>query len=135
MPIDLMYGKSPSDVTTSTLEYASSLRKRLEEAYSCVRTQMSHKLDRQKDTYDEKDLAWLHSTIVPRGCGRELHRSWTGPFKMVKQLADSVYRLQNVRLRRHRPVVHVNRLKLCPNDIRMPSPDPIQRQTTRSNSP
>ena len=45
MPIDLVYGKSPSDVNTSTSEYASSLRKRLEEAYSRVRTQMSHKLD------------------------------------------------------------------------------------------
>ena len=49
-----MYGKSPSDVTTSMSEYASSLRKRLEEDYSRVRTQMSHKLDRQKDIYDEK---------------------------------------------------------------------------------
>ena len=50
------------------------------------------------------------------------------------QLADSVYHLQNVRLRRHRPVVHFNRLKLCPDDIHMPSPVPVQRQT-RSNSP
>ena len=71
---------------------------------------MSHKLDRQKDIYDEKvhdvpfkqnDLVWLHSTVIPRVCGRKLHRSWTRPFKVVKQLADSVYRLQNVQLRRH----------------------------------
>ena len=54
MPIDLMYEKSPSDVTTSTSEYASSLRKLLEEAYSRVRIQMRHKLDGQKDIYDEK---------------------------------------------------------------------------------
>ena len=126
MPIDLMYGKSPSDVITSTAEYASSLRKRLEEAYSHVRTKMSHKLDQQKDIYDEKvhgvpfkqnDLVWLCSTVVPRGCRRKLHHSWTGPFKVVKQLTDSVYCLQNVRLRRHRPVAHFNRLKPCPDDI------------------
>ena len=60
---------------------------------------MSHKLDRQKGIYDEKvhgvpfkqnDLVWLPSTVVPQGCGRKLHRSWTGPFKVVKQLADSI---------------------------------------------
>ena len=54
MPIDLMYGKPSSDVTSSTSEYASSLRKQLEGAYSHVRTQMSHKLDQQKEIYDEK---------------------------------------------------------------------------------
>ena len=53
---------------------------------------------------------------------------------MVKQLADSVYYLQNVQLRKHRPVVQFNRLKPCPDDIRMPSSVPVQRQTTRSNS-
>ncbi len=66
---------------------------------------MSHKLERQKDIYEEKvlgvsvkqnDRVWLDSTVVPRGCGRKLHRSWTRPFKVVKQLADSVYHLQNV---------------------------------------
>ena len=142
MPIYLMYGKSPSDVTTSTSEYASSLRKWLKETYSHVRTRMSQKLDRQKDIYDEKvqgvpfkqnDVVWLHSTVVPWRCKRKIYRSCNGPFKVVKQLADSVYRLQNVRLWRHRPVVHFNRLKPCPDDIHMPSPVPIQRQTTRSN--
>ena len=54
MLFDLMYGKLPSDVTTSTSEYASSLLKRLEEAFSRVRTWMSHNLDRQKDIYDDK---------------------------------------------------------------------------------
>ena len=139
MPIDLMYGKSPS-----TSEYASSLRKWLKEAYRRLRTQMSHKLDRQKDIYDEKvhgvpfkqnDLVWFHSTVVPWGCGRKLHHSWTGPFRVVKQLADSEYCLLNIQLRRHWPVVHFNRLKPCPGDIRMPSPVPVQRQTTRSNFP
>ena len=46
---------------------------------------MSHRLDRQKDIYDEKihcvifkqnNLVLLHST-VPRGSRRKLHRSWT----------------------------------------------------------
>ena len=66
MPIDLMYGKSTSDVTTSTSEYASSLRKRLEEAYSRVRTQMSHKLDRQKDIYSmmRKFMVYLSNKMI-----------------------------------------------------------------------
>ena len=55
MPIQLLNFKSeyvtiPSRVELSTLESTEPP----EEAYSRVRTQMSHKLDRQKDIYDEK---------------------------------------------------------------------------------
>ena len=75
MPFDLMYGNSPSYVTTSTSEYASILMKRLQEAFSRVRTRMSHKFDRQKQIYDDQsswsfkknDLVWLHSIDVSRG--------------------------------------------------------------------
>ena len=44
---------------------------------------MSHKLERQKNIYDEKvlgvsfkqnDRVWLHSTVVPRGCRRNNSR-------------------------------------------------------------
>ena len=54
MPFDLMFGKSPSYVTTSMSEYASILMKRLQEAFSRVRTQMSNKFDQQKQIYDDK---------------------------------------------------------------------------------
>ena len=131
------YVTIPSRVELATPE---STEPPPEEAYSRVRTEMSQKLDRQKDTYDEKvhgvpfkqnDLVWLHSTVVPRSCRRKLHRSWTGPFKVVKQLADSVYHLQNVLLRRLRPVVHFNRLKPCPDDISMPCTLPVSTSNNK----
>ena len=114
MPIDLMRGESPTanDQTSSRSipEYAVKLKDRLKEAYTRVRLNMGHKLDRQKDLYDrrvhgkpfkENDLAWLHTTVVPKGVGRKLHRPWTGPFRIIKKLSDSVYRLHHVCSPRH----------------------------------
>ena len=55
MPIDLMRGESPTanDQTSSRSipEYAVKLKDRLKEAYTHVRLNMGHKLDRQKDLY------------------------------------------------------------------------------------
>ena len=73
MPIDLMYGASPtdtwSDTVKSSTEFAFDLKKRLHDAYTRVRTQVGHKLDHQKRLYDKKvhgkpfeenDLVWFH---------------------------------------------------------------------------
>ena len=38
---------------------------------------------------------WHYSKVVPRGVGQKLHRPWKGPYRIVKQISDSVYRLQN----------------------------------------
>ena len=149
MPVDLMYGASPTDTPPDTLksttEFAFELKKRLRGAYTRIRTQMGHKLDRQKRLYDKKvhgkpfqedDLVWLHATVVPRGVGRKLHRPWSGPFRIVKKLSDSVYRLQNVRSSRHRIIVHFDRLKLCPEGIRLPTLPPRRsRQPARPEPP
>ena len=44
---------------------------------------------------------------------------WTGPFKVLKKLSDSTYGVQRTEGKRQRQVVHFNRLKLCPKDIRI----------------
>ena len=78
MPTDVMYG-SPVPLTGGSQlpsEYASSLRKRLEGAYSRVRDKTGHQQKRQKAFYNTKvhgapyepgDLVFLHSPAVPRG--------------------------------------------------------------------
>ena len=147
MPIDLMYGQQPTPVdsdTDPTSEYARNLKMNLQEAYTRVRDQMGHRLDRQKELYNQKvhdkpfaedDLVWLHTTVLRKGCARKLHRPWSGPFRVLKRTSDSVYRLQNVCSRRHRPVVHFNRLKRCPVNIRLPQPIPHRSRSPRPETP
>ena len=57
---------------------------------------------------------------ILRGRSRKLHCPWTGPFKIIKKLSSVVYRIQDKRPgSRKRVVVHFDRLKPCPADIRM----------------
>ena len=132
MPIDIMYG-TPTPQALPYAEYAEKLHQDLESAYRQVRVQLGHKLGRQKDLYDRKvhgrpyecgDLVWLHSPAVSRGQSKKLRRPWTGPFRVVKKLSDAVYRIQNVCTPRQRLVVHFDRLKLCPPDIRLSTTAP-----------
>lgn len=142
MPIDIMYGTpGPEPVTVS--EYAARLRQNLESAYDYVRNRMGHALDRQKDIYDKKvhgepftkgDLVWLHCPAVPRGQSKKLHRPWSGPYRIVSKLSEEIYRIQNMQRRNQRLVVHFNRLKSCPPDIRLTDPAPVSVQN-HSRSP
>ena len=128
MPIDILYG-TPTPQVSSPAEYAGRLRQDLELAYHRVRVQLGHKLCRQKDLYDRKvhgrpyecgELVWLYSPVVPRGQSKKLRHPWTGPFRVVRKLSDAVYRIQNTQVPRQRLVVHFDRLKSCPSDIRLP---------------
>ena len=56
----------------------------------------------------------------PRGKSRKLHRPWTGPFRVLKRLSESGYRLQHVQAPRKRVVVHFDRLKPCYPGTRQP---------------
>ena len=127
MPVDVMFG-TPTPQPSTVPQYAADLRASLEAAYRCVRERMGRKLERQKELYDRKahgvplepgDLVWLHNPAVARGQSKKLHRPWTGPYRVVRRLSDAVYRLQHTQARRKRPVVHFDRLKPCPPDVRL----------------
>ena len=133
MPIDLMYG-TPDGVEQSPSQYASNLRSTLENAYRRVREQTGTQLDRQKDFYDarvhgkpysEGQLVWFHSPVVPKGTARKFHRPWTGPYKVVKRINDTTYRIEDVQARRRRKVVHFDRLKPCPPGVRLTPRSPL----------
>ena len=126
VPIDIMYG-TPTPPMTPVTEYAACLKQRLENAYEQVRGKMGHSLDRQKDLYDKRihgkplatgDKVWLHCPAVPRGKSKKLHCPWKGPFRIIRKFSDVTYQIQNVRSRRQRMVVHFNRLKYCPENVR-----------------
>ncbi len=141
MPVDIMYG-TPTPQATTVSQYVAELRSHLEIAYQHVRERMGRKLQRQKELYDRKahgdpfepgDLVWLHSPAVPRGQSKKLHRPWTGPFRIVRKLSDAVYRVQNTQARRQRMVVHFDRLKPCPPNVRIPGT--VSRRRPPSPSP
>ena len=143
MPIDIMYG-NPTPQPTTIPQYVTDLRTHLEAAYRRVRERMGHQLKRQRDIYNKKvhgdpyepgDLVWLHSPAVPRGQSKKLHRPWAGPFRVVSKLSDTVYRVQNTLARRRRTVVHFDRLKPCPPDVRIPDAATQTRPRTMTPPP
>ena len=141
LPMDVVYG-SPTPEPRSTSEYAAQLKETLEQSYQTVREHFQSEAKRQKEIYSKKvhgnqfnqgDLVWLHSPVVPRGQSRKLHCPWTGPFKVVKRLSDAVYRIQDTRPKRKRSriVVHFDRLKPCTSN---PEPQSDSEPTRRRES-
>ena len=108
LPINIVYGTNqPQSQTVSS--FVSDTKIVLECAYRHVRDTMRLKQDCQKELYDRKrhgefyqvgDLVWLHSSVVPRDASRKFHHPWTGPYKIIKKLADVTYRIQNCKRRR-----------------------------------
>ena len=141
MPIDIMYG-NPTPQPSTVPQYVANLSAQLETAYQRVWERMGRKLERQKELYDQKAhgdpykpgyLVWLHSPAVPRGQAKKLYRPWTGPFRIVRKLSDAVYRVQHTQARQKRLVVHFDRLKPCPLNVRIP--DAVTRTRSRTTTP
>ena len=126
-------------------EYATTLQNRLKSAFEIVQNRLSLSHQRQKDFYNRKvhgephkpgDLVWLHSTVAGKG-KRKLHHQWTGPYKVTKKLSDVTYRIQHTQRRNQRKVVHFDRLKPCPANMRFDvnaAPSQPPEETTMDNS-
>ena len=79
-----------------------------------------------KELYDRKrhgkplkvgNQVMLHSTVIPQGHSRKFLCPWTSPYKIIKKMSDINYRIQRYHCRKQL-VVHFNRLKLCPLNMR-----------------
>ena len=140
LPVDIIYGTgAPEEESTDVGTYVASLKRRMSEAFEIVRRNVSKHHQHQKTLYDEKlhgkpyrpgDWVWLHSPVIPRGSCRKLHRPWKGPYTIVKKISDSTYRVQHLQKRKDRQVVHFNRLKPCPKNIRLENAETPTDQTT-----
>eukprot|EP00731_Ephydatia_muelleri_P000931 Em0001g931a len=131
LPVDQVYGSTPTEPKPQH-EYARQLQKILQGAFQAARENMGTATMRMKEVYNLRvhgkqyepgDLVWLHTPVVPKGKPRKLHCPWTGPFRVVKRLSAVTYRILDLRRiavrRRKRMVVHFDRLKPCPSDIRL----------------
>ena len=81
LPINLVYGTECKKDTPVT-EYASHLKQSMEEAYIIARERIGTSHQRQKEHYDrqvhrkvfeEGNLVWQHSTVIPPEQSRKLH--------------------------------------------------------------
>ena len=131
LPADVIYGTA-NTAEQSVTDYARTLRRKMENAFILAREHSLKQHHKQKELYDRKvhgkpfekgDYIWLNSPMGRRGTSKKLHHPWTGPFKVLKRISDSTYRIQQLEGRKHRKIVHFDRLKLCPNNIRLEDSD------------
>ena len=67
------------------------------------------------DPFEENQLIWLHLPVIPQGHSKKLHHPWTGPYRIIKRLSESDYKIKNVDGNRQ-SLVHFDILKLCMSD-------------------
>ena len=133
-PFQLMFGRNPhlpEDILyslpvashDSVTQYTKVLKGRLQRFCQAVLKHVQQKQTCQKDVYDcgvrgssygVVDLILLHSPAVPRGKSRKLHKPWQGPYRVVKAISPSVYRIVDCARPRCKRVVHFNCLKPAP---------------------
>ena len=53
---------------------------------------------------------------------RKLNCPWKGPYTIIKRISDATYRVQHQQRQKDRQIVHFNRLKPCPKNIRLNQP-------------
>ena len=129
-PNMLMLGretKLPVDLTTQTIEeeklddedYAQNLRSRIQRAHQRAQACTGKAAVHQKRNYDRKatspglqegKFVWLHDPSKRKGISPKLQLRWKGPFLIVTQLSDVVFRIQKTP-RSNPAIVHADRLK------------------------
>ena len=128
LPVNIMFGPTPADATSPN-EHAAQLQVSIRQAFQAVQENMATAHKRQKEHYDRhvhgkafqpNDLVWLLITAVPLGHPRKLHCPRTGPYRVLHRLIDCTYKIQCWKKRNHTHIVHFNRLKPCPPDMRTP---------------
>jgi len=73
------------------------------EAFELVGVHTGNERKWQNELYDRKihgkphkkgDLVWLNTPLTSRISSWKLYYPWPGPFKVIKQVSDSTYRIQ-----------------------------------------
>ncbi|KAJ8950945.1 hypothetical protein NQ318_008384 [Aromia moschata] len=117
LPCHLKFGCTPGDDVAGE-DYVSTLRQRMDDIHKRVRSKIQGASDRMKETYDINandgryqpgNQVWLYNPQRTRGLSPKLQSFWEGPYEVITQINDVVYRIQ--KLPRGKPrVVHFNRL-------------------------
>eukprot|EP00731_Ephydatia_muelleri_P025540 Em0017g623a len=90
----------PLPETPRVTQYTKVLKGHLERSYQAV---IKHVQQKQ-----------IIKKTLPRGKSRKLNKPWQGPYRVVKAISPSVYRIVDCARPRCKRVVHFNRLKPAP---------------------
>ena len=131
LPIDICHDQPTSAVPASQQygQYVLNQSEAFLKAFEAVRQNVSRKQCHQQELYNRRvhgdpfstgDLVWLFNPAVGKGQSRKLLRPWTGPYRVQCRLSDVTYWIQHTGNNKT-TVVHFDRLKACPKDIRLPA--------------
>jgi hypothetical protein len=59
---------------------------------------------RRENLIEKEDRVWLYTPCTRKTKSKKLYQAWSGPYRVVKRLSDSVYRVQLVGGRKRRVV-------------------------------
>ena len=118
LPIDIGHEQPTSEVPAHQQygQYVQNQSKAFLRAFEVVRKNVSMKQCHQRQLYNRK----IHGDPFSVGESRKLLRPWTGPYRVQCKLSDVTYQIQHTRNNKS-TVVHFDRLKTCPKDIRLPA--------------
>ena len=128
LPVDLLCD-SLGPQSASQSKYASEIQQRLPPVFQRVRDKTNPQQLRQKSYYDrkvhEEKLHVKGQLVRFYHVNKDTVENSTGVgkvhTKLLKQLSDATYRIKHVSKKGKRQVVHFDRLKPCPSDVRLES--------------
>ena len=122
LPVDLIVG-NPPDSSFSLPRYVSKLKDDISKAYETVAERQDSYIIRQREIFRERhhkinidDLVWLYTDRPNPNLNRKFQSFWSGPYRVVLQLANTMYQLESFgRWSKEKIVIAaaVDRLKKC----------------------
>ena len=131
LPMDIIYDTTTPDGIEQQpyAAYVKSQHALLTDAFRQVWENTGQKYSFQKEIYNKKvhdqplvdgDMVWLFNLAIRKGQPRKLHKPWSGPYRIRRKMSEVTYQIQHTGNHKLK-VVHFNRLKRCPNNIRLPA--------------
>ena len=122
LPLDLMFGPTPSDQQMCPHEYIQWLENALVEIYNQANKKTAGKIQYMKRHYDKKaygqphevgDLVWILKGIYEHKKVPKLRKPFKGPYKIINKLSNISYEVENLTPPHEKCLVHFNRTKKC----------------------
>ncbi|KAJ8016329.1 hypothetical protein DPEC_G00006060 [Dallia pectoralis] len=119
LPVDVMLDVDHRETFASVSEYVAGLADTLSTVVGAVKRHQAKASGQQKTNFDFRanfqyysvgELVWLRNKAKKRGVCPKLQRRYKGPFAILEQVSEVLYRIKQVE-GGPETVVHFNRLK------------------------
>ena len=122
LPLDLMFGPTPTDEPPCPHQYVDWLEKALIETYNETNKNLQNKMTYMKKHYDEKaygpphqigDHIWILKGRFEQKKTPKLATPYKGPYIIQEKLSNISYKARNLTAPYETCLVHYNRTKRC----------------------